>query len=104
MSADRIAELDALFEHASLQEGKWQSGIAGNCNLVAYNGEDIVGIGKIGFAPRVALIAALVNAWRSGWLRDAALRGIESKGQGTDRVTTGAAVGEPAPSDLNEDT
>ena len=70
-----IERLKALVKKADLREGKWQSGIAGHNNLVAYNGEDITGIAIVEDPARLAYIAALRNAVNAGLL-DYALRGM----------------------------
>src|SRR5882762_4363968 len=48
----------------SLGDREWRGGVAGNCNLVAYNGEDAVGIAVVPYGPRIEFIAALVNWFR----------------------------------------
>lgn len=40
----------------------WYLGVAGSCNLVSYNGDDIVGIAIVGRNENAAYIAALHNA------------------------------------------
>lgn len=39
-----------------------QPGVAGNCNVVAFDGDDIVGVGDITNPRRAELICAAVNA------------------------------------------
>lgn len=54
-------QIEALGEASDLGEGKWSSGIAGNCNLVGFNGDDIVGIGHIHNVDRRELVCLLRN-------------------------------------------
>ena len=57
-----VAQLRELARKALKGDGVWQSGIAGGCNLVHFNGEDVVGIGFVNDVDKRKLIAALVNA------------------------------------------
>lgn len=54
-------ELALLLSACRSSEGKWDSGQAGNANLVAFNGEDIVGIGHVPSPLRRNLICTLRN-------------------------------------------
>ena len=62
MTVAEIARLEALLEKASSGEGDWGAGEYGSCDLVAYNGEDVVGIAVVRNEARIALIAAMKNA------------------------------------------
>ena len=75
MTEDELRAVEARHERA--RDGIWQTGIAGQCNLVAFNGEDILGIGIVNGdwnrefiahahqdIPRLA--AALREAWSDG--------------------------------------
>lgn len=42
--------------------GEWSAGVAGNANLIAFDGDDIVGIAVDVSDRNLALICALVNA------------------------------------------
>jgi hypothetical protein len=53
--------IEWLRDYYDETDGEWQAGIAGNCNLVAYNGEDIVGIGTVHSESRLKYIADLRN-------------------------------------------
>lgn len=52
------AELDALERLAAeATSGEWQAGIAGHCNLVTFDGEDIIGLAVVGNRRNAAFIA-----------------------------------------------
>lgn len=83
---DIVAEIDRVLALAALATpGEWQSGAAGNCNLVAYGGEDVRGVGHIATRMNIASIVAahelfrthgpdfrrlVENGLRYEWLRD----------------------------------
>jgi hypothetical protein len=64
-----LQDLQVLNEKCGGGEGEWRGGVAGNCNLVAFNGEDVVGVALVPYGPRIEFIAALVNFYRSGALQ-----------------------------------
>ena len=54
------AKLRALCEAA--RDGEWQLGIAGNCNVVSFDGDDIVGVAVVPNERNAALIVAAHQA------------------------------------------